>query len=207
MKILNELINESEPGWDLLRQWLAEAKNPYEILPREQKRAEEELLGLQVSTRSPMGAIVYGCDGILIDHGWLRILGSGCERLNRGIFSFNIGKSFTAAGERPSYLLVADDVLGGFFAINGGAFAGEAGNVFYYAPDSGEWEDCEMGYSQFVYWALCGDTLKFYELFRWEGWCEDIVSFSPDRTMFALPPLLWQDADIKHKLAQARTDA
>ena len=38
----------------------------------------------------------------------------------------------------PSYLLVADDVLGGFFAINGGAFDGKAGNIFYYAPDSGE---------------------------------------------------------------------
>ena len=38
----------------------------------------------------------------------------------------------------PSYLLVADDVLGGFFAINGGTFCGKAGNVFYYAPDSGE---------------------------------------------------------------------
>ncbi len=38
----------------------------------------------------------------------------------------------------PSYLLVADDVSGGFFAINGGAFDGKAGNIFYYAPDSGE---------------------------------------------------------------------
>lgn len=57
--------------------------------------------------------------------------------------------------------LVADDVLGGFFAINGSAFAGEAGNVFYYAPGSGEWEDCEMGYSQFVYWAPCGVRRNF----------------------------------------------
>ena len=78
--------------------------------------------------------------------GRLRILGSGCERLNRGIYDFNLGKSFAEARRMPSYLLVADDVLGGFFAINGGAFAGEAGNVFYYAPGSGEWEDCEMGY-------------------------------------------------------------
>mgnify|MGYP000969392700 FL=1 len=38
----------------------------------------------------------------------------------------------------PGYLLVADDVLGGFFEINGGAFDGKAGNIFYYAPDSGE---------------------------------------------------------------------
>ena len=114
-----------------------------------------------VDGRNPLG-----CGGILIDHGRLRILGSGCERLNRGIYDFNLGKSFVEARRMPSYLLVADDVLGGFFAINGGAFASEAGNVFYYAPDSGEWEDCEMGYLQFVYWALCGDSQKFYEPFR-----------------------------------------
>ena len=103
-------------------------------------------MGLQVTTRSPMGATRYVCGGILIDHGRLRILGSGCKRLNRGIYDFTLGKSFAEARRMPSYLLVADDVLGGFFAINGGAFAGEAGNVFYYAPGSGEWEDCEMGY-------------------------------------------------------------
>ena len=58
--------------------------------------------------------------------------------MKRGIYSFNLGKSFSEAGRVPSYLLVADDVSGGFFAINGGAFRGKAGNVFYYAPDSDE---------------------------------------------------------------------
>ena len=103
-----------------------------------------------------MGATRYVCGGILIDHGRLRILGSGCEWLNRRIYDFNLGKSFAEARRMPSYLLVADDVLSGFFAINGSAFAGEAGNVFSYAPGSGE-----MGYLQFVYWALCGVRRNF----------------------------------------------
>ena len=149
---MDELINKSELGWDTVQQWLAEAKNPYEILPRDENHSARQLLGLQVTTRSPIGATCYVCGGILIDHGRLRILGSGCKRLNRGIYDFTLGKSFAEARRMPSYLLVADDVLGGFFAINGSAFAGEAGNVFYYAPGSGEWEDCEMGYLQFVYW-------------------------------------------------------
>ena len=38
--------------------------------------------------------------------------------------------------------------------------------------------------------ALCGDSQKFYEPFRWEGRREDVASLSPDKTMFALPPLL-----------------
>ena len=37
-------------------------------------------------------------------------------------------------------------------------------------------------------------------------WREDVASFGPDKTMFALPPLLWWDADIKRKLEQMRKD-
>ena len=137
-------------------------QNGYEILLRDEDRAQSELLGLQVTTRSPMGALVYGCGGIVID--------GGCERMKRAIYGFNLDKSFSEAGQMPSYLLVADDILGGFFAINGGAFDGKSGNVFYCALDSGELEDMQLGYSQFLYWVLCGDLSKFYELYRQDGW-------------------------------------
>jgi len=192
MRALDELIDTNEPGWALIEEWLKEAKNGYEILPRDESRAQSELLGLQVTTRSPMGALVYGCGGIVIDGGWLRLLGSGCEQMKRGIYSFNLGKSFS--------------VLGGFFAVNGGAFGGKAGNVFYYAPDSGKWEDTQLGYSQFLYWALSGDISKFYELYRWDGWREDVRNFSLDKVMFALPPLLWQDADVRARLKDMKKD-
>lgn len=38
---------------------------------------ETALLATQVTTRSPMGAVVYHTGGILVDHGWIRILGAG----------------------------------------------------------------------------------------------------------------------------------
>lgn len=126
MKTLKELINTEEPGWDLVQEWLQEATNPYEILPRDIKRAEEELVRAQITTRSPMGAIIYETGGILIDGGWIRILGSGCERLQRGIMEWNKGKSFDNYGEQPRFLLIADDVLSGYFAINGGGLSEES---------------------------------------------------------------------------------
>ena len=55
-----------------------------------------------------MGALVYGCGGIVIGDGWLRVLGSGCERMKRGIYRFSLGKSFSEAGPMRRYLLVAD---------------------------------------------------------------------------------------------------
>ncbi len=56
------------------------------------------------------------------------------------------------------------------------------------------------------YWALCGDISKFYELYRWDGWRDDVRKFSLDRVMFVLPPILWQDADVKLKLKEIKKD-
>ena len=82
------------------------------ILSCDESRAQSELLGLQVTTYSPMEALVYGCGGIVIDSGWLRLLGSVCEQMKCGIYSFNLGKSFSEIGQMSSYLLVANDILG-----------------------------------------------------------------------------------------------
>lgn len=49
------------------------------------------------------------------------------------------------------------------------------------------------------YRALCGDTSKFYEFYRWDGWRENVRNFSFGKVMFALPPILWQGADIRLK--------
>ena len=44
-------------------------------------------------------------------------------------------------------ILGADDAVGGFFAINGDAFDGPHGDVWYLAPVTLAWETCGMGYA------------------------------------------------------------
>ena len=80
MRPISELINIEEPAWPDVQEWIAGAKNPVEGLPANDGDREAALLAVQVTTRSPMGAIVYESGGLLIDHGWLRILGCGHER-------------------------------------------------------------------------------------------------------------------------------
>lgn len=89
----------------------------------------------------------------------------------------------------PSNLLVTNVILDKFFLLNGVAFGGKVGNVLL-RTRIGKWEDTQLDYSQFLYWTLCGDISKFYELYRWDCWCEDVRNFSLDRTIFALPPIL-----------------
>lgn len=87
-------------------------------------------------------------------------------------------------------IVVAHDAIGGFFAINGGAYAaGDLGRVFYFAPDSLRWEDLGMGYSEFVQWALGGDLAAFYLASRWPAWREEIAEASGDQGFSTYPPL------------------
>ena len=191
MRTLEELINKEEPAWDLIQEWLQEAINTYEVLPRDAKRAETELLNAQITTRSPMGAILYETGGILINGGWIRLLGSGSERLDRGMFQWNKGKTFEDYGQPPAFLLVADDILGGLFAINGGAFGqDDLGQIYYLAPDTLSWEPMNCGYSEFVCWTLEGDIDLFYEPYYWEGWQEEVPKLNGNQ-VFSFFPFLW----------------
>lgn len=73
MKTLEALIDTQDPGWPLIEEWMAEAKNRYRILPKTSQRADRELLDAQVTTRSIMGAVIYETGGILINEGWIRV--------------------------------------------------------------------------------------------------------------------------------------
>ena len=189
MRTLAELTSTDDPAWPLVQQWLAAAPG-VEVLPVDHAKADAALTHLQVTLRSPMGAVVYHTGGLLIDHGWLRILGSQSVRLPRSIPSWNEGKAPVDSAGQPAYLLVADDVLGGFFAVNGGGLPGKPGNVFYLAPDRLEWEDMSVGYTDFLHWALSPGIEKFYSDCRWPHW-QDEVAKIPGDSALSIYPFLW----------------
>ena len=84
----------------------------------------------------------------------------------------------------PSYLLVADDVLGGFFAINGGAFGDKAGNVFYYAPDSSKLKDTQLSYSRIFTGRFAAIYLNFTSFIAGTVGGEDVRKISLDKANF-----------------------
>jgi hypothetical protein len=189
LRELHELLERKEPAWPLVQEWIREATNLVEILPATDPDRSEALLATQVTTRSPMGAVVYETGGLLIDHGWIRVLGSGHPLLPRSLPRWNEGRNSRENGEQLGFLLVADDVLGGFFALNGGRFEGEVGQIWYAAPDTLEWENLEITYSEFLYWCFTGDLAQFYEHRRWPGWEEEIGRLRGDQCIGIYPPL------------------
>ncbi|MNE18963.1 hypothetical protein D3C80_1120270 [compost metagenome] len=194
---VEELINKTEPGWDFVMEWISNAKNKVEVLPTDSAKADDALYKTQVTTRSPMGAIIYSTGGILIDNGWIRILGSGCSQLSRSLPDWNKGKTIEVFGESPSFLLVADDVIGGFFAINGGGLGEDVGMLYYLSPDNLSWESLEITYSDFLNFCFNGDLEDFYLGLRWNDWKKDISKIQGDEA-YSFYPFLWtkQGKDI-----------
>jgi hypothetical protein len=184
MRDLKELIEVETPAWPMVQAWIAAANKPVEVLPRDPARAEETLVKLQVTTHAVLGAIAWETGGVLIDSGWIRVLGSGCDRMNQSLASWNRGDSTTEC------VFVAYDVLGGVFALDGGALGHGCGDAFYFAPESLDWEQCDCGYPGLLQFLLTGDLEKFYAGSRWPGWREEVSRLSPDLGL-SLSPSPW----------------
>ncbi|MCY0910389.1 DUF2625 domain-containing protein [Massilia antarctica] len=204
MKQLHELINREEPGWLVVQQWLAEATNFVEVLPPPDDATRDlALLDTQVTTRSPMGAVIYESGGILVDHGWLRILASGHPRLPRSLPEWNFKRTFSDVGNAPQFLLVADDAVGGFFAIDGGGLSLEQGKVCYFAPDTLDWECMELSYSEFLVWCFGGDLARYYEDVRWPGWQDEMQEIRGDEAYSIYPFLSCGGPPIAERMRRA----
>src|SRR5689334_9116709 len=86
---LDALIDRQDSAWTRIVGWLSEARHPVEILPVDRSCGERTLLHLQVTTRSVLGSIALESAGLLVDHGWLRILGAGSERWSESLLTWN----------------------------------------------------------------------------------------------------------------------
>jgi Protein of unknown function DUF2625 len=191
MKTLNQLLDADQGAWDDLQTWIDEANakgTTVEVLAANRVDAERVLQCLQVTTRSYLGTVAYRTGGILVDGGWLRILGCGHERLPRDLCRWNEAKG--GARRLQNAMLVADDIIGGFFAINGGACNPVPGNMFYLAPDTLEWEDLETNYGGFLHWAISGNLSQFYESSRWPGW-EKVAGAIRGTEALSIYPFPW----------------
>jgi hypothetical protein len=175
VRLLNDLVDVGDPAWPEVAAAVAQAPYPVEILPADPRRGDAELHQVQVTTRSWLGAVVHRTGGLVIDHGWLRVLGSGSE--SRALVALSRANEGVSGG-----VLVAQDVLGGQFAWSGDG-------VEYFAPDSGSWENLGCGYGEWLASMLGGGTTAFYETLRWPGWEREAAACGLDQAINVFPPL------------------
>ncbi|WP_328944312.1 DUF2625 domain-containing protein [Streptomyces sp. NBC_00250] len=205
MRELSELIEVEDPAWPALGEKLRTASVPVEVLDPDAVRGADTLLRTQVTVRSFLGAFVLHSGGAFVDDGWLRVYGSPADDNDRRMPSLARVNDYPAdartdPGWRPGAgLVVAHDVLGGVFVIQGGTadevgLPGQPGEMVYFAPDSLSWEALGAGYAAWLSWMLSGGTGEFYEGLRWPGWQDEVRSLDADRGLTLYPPLWSKEA-------------
>jgi len=188
MKELAELLETEEPGIAKIRGWIEGADRDCLALPPSRQR-ESLLVQTQLSTRTLLGALIYETGGLLVDGGWIRHLGSGHERLGRSLPAWNEGRSH-------GFLLVADDAVSGFYALNSGGLGDDRGRMYYLAPDRLDWEPLGIGHGRFLRWTLGPKLDDLYQDLRWPTWREDVTGLPGDRTFAFYPPLWGQGGSL-----------
>lgn len=169
-------------GWRWVQERIAAARWRVEVVPAPAGRGRERLDRLQLGDRSPLAGLVLNAAGLVVDGGWLRVLGCG-----GGTFADDVATWNGLDGEAPEprlsgALLVGHDAVGGFFAW------AAAGGVSYLAPDTLEWEDVADGYSAWLDLMLTGDLATFARDLRWPGWEEEVAALAPDQALSFYPP-------------------
>ncbi|MFE2563550.1 DUF2625 family protein [Streptomyces mirabilis] len=169
------------------------------------------LLPSQVTARSYLGAMVLHRGGLLVDDGWLRVFGPPpVDRAAHGVPSLarlnQFPGTFAPAWRAGTGLVVAHDVLGGVFALNGEdpVGAGRPGvlrEVVYFAPDSLRCEALGVGHSAWMAWPASGAGGDFSADLRWPGLQDEVRVLNGDQGLSMFPPL-WP-AEARQALSEA----
>ena len=176
--------------WQEINNMLRSSNRKIDLNLDESKDGIKALDILKITSKSVLGSIILNTSGIVIDN-WIRIFGHN-SNINRGIIEYNVIEENGVATKVIKMLIVADDVVGGIFALNAGRFSEGIGKVWYFAPDTLEWESLEMEYSEFIAWTTQGNIDEFYSTMRWSTWKEDCknVKFNDAILIY---PFLWSN--------------
>lgn len=193
MRTLSQLVDVPDPAWPRLAQTLFRHHPRARIIPVERAAGERCLFRIQTTARSTLGALALHTGGLAVQHGWLRILGGGSNGLP-SLAEANRLDDPTPDSASPSMLLVAFDVLGGRFAVNGGGLPGDPGEVCYWGPDTLEWQPLAFAYTDFVNWSLTSGLDSFYEELRWAGWESEVAAVPLNAGLSVHPPLCTEES-------------
>ena len=98
--------------------------------------------------------------------------------------------------------IIADDIFGGVFEFKKTGI-NESSTISYLAPDTLEWEDLEIIYTEFLTYFLSNKSNEFYEAFKWEGFSKDTEDIKPDQGILIYPYLWSKECNIETESKKA----
>ncbi len=171
--------------WLLMSKMIKESANKI-LLTQNLFKNSSIIDELQIQEESTIGQLLLHVKSMTIN-GYLRILTKDIVDVNAKVKKIYPGNK----------LVVATDIFGGIFAINNCDFDEEKDTIWYFAPDTLQWEDLNIDYTNFIKWALSDNLVKFYSSFLWKS-SEDIIQQLNDGDAVLIYPFLWSnECDIE----------
>jgi Protein of unknown function DUF2625 len=167
-----------DAAWDEVQAAAVAGPYPVEVLSADPASSVRCLAALGFTRQPWLGAVVAHPAGLLVDHGWLRVLGSGGRGLPDVV---------SRADPKVGRLVVAHDVLGGLFIWMPAAPQARP-TVHYFGPDDLGWQDLGQGYADWLYAVLHGSLTGFYDTLRWPGWEAEVAAVELDHGIHTWPP-------------------
>lgn len=147
-----------------------------------------------IDAHSALGQVVANTHGITVN-GYVRILGSGNGVTSYNIIDYNMELEKYFDSEK---LIVANDIFGGLFAINAENQNYNNGEIWYFAPDTLEWENLEITYIELLEFVSSDDINLFYENFKWNQFEKYIQGIDYNQGVLIYPFLWSKECNIEN---------
>lgn len=178
---------ERPPLWPELEPRLLAEGSRAQVQPVADDSPTAALTGL--SSWSTLGALARETGGILLADGWIRLFGGRAAGEGPRMPSLD---EVNAPGQ--DWFVVGCDVLGGVFALDGGAFGEGDVMLHYFGPDVLDWTPLGIGLTAFVDAMLDGIDAELYEELRWEGWEAETMLLGLDEGISVVPMLCTRES-------------
>ncbi len=162
-----------------------------EVIAGSKELGVEECINLNIPEDSVLYSVVTNSNGIIINN-WIRLWGQNSND-NHGVGYYNA----LFQNDIEGLFLVGSDVLGGLFAINLNKFNEGNNLIWYFAPDTLDWECMDMQYNEFLAWSMQGDIDEFYSTMRWNNWKDDVKNIGINYALLIYPFLWARECDIE----------
>lgn len=136
--------------------------------------------------------IVNNTMGICINN-CVRILGNGDNISWQDIIEFNLQYKKIIDEQK---ILVANDIFGGLFCINGQELKENNETIWYFAPDLLEWMDLELNYFDFIKSISSANFEIFYKDFIWKSFYNELNNVKYNQGVFVYPFLWSKECEI-----------
>lgn len=178
-----------EDKWQNIKMVLNKSKRKIKIYQGSNALGIKEYRLLNIPEGSVLSSVISNSSGICVDD-WIRILGQE-DDMRHGVKYYNrINANILDCPLLDGLFIVANDVVGGIFAINISRYDVDISKIWYFAPDTLEWESLGMEYFEFIAWISQGNIDEFYSTMRWDNWRKDCNDLSFEKA-YLIYPFLW----------------